>query len=259
MRFLAALNFLTIIPLPWRREASPEELEGSIGYFPVIGLIIGLILAGLNWLLSLFLPSAVVNGLLIVSMAVISGALHLDGFVDTCDGIAGHKTVEDRWRVMHDSRAGAFGIVGVFLLLLVKYVSLNSVPENLLLVTLVLMPVVSRWAMVYTVFAYSYARPAGLGKIFKQGASWQRFTTATVITLAVAIGLARLANITYFYLAGLAIMLAIWVIVVAMATYLKRKFAGLTGDTYGAINEVAEVCVLILVCLLAHNQWLGLA
>ena len=157
---------------------------------------------------------------------------------------------------MHDSRAGAFGIVGVVLLLLVKYVSLNSVPENLLMVTLVLMPVVSRWAMVYTVFAYPYARPAGLGKIFKQGASWQGFTIATVITLAVAIGLARLANITYFYLAGLAIMLAIWVIVVAMATYLKRKFAGLTGDTYGAINEVAEVCVLILVCLLAYNQWL---
>jgi len=225
----------------------------------VVGIIIGLILAGLNWLLGLLLPSAVVNALLIVFMVVISGDLHLDGFVDTCDGIAGHKTVEERWRVMHDSRAGAFGIVGVFLLLLVKYVSLSSVPENLLMVTLVLMPVVSRWAMVYTVFAYSYARPAGLGKIFKQGASWQRFTTATVITLAVAIGLARLANITYFYLAGLAIMLAIWVIVVAMATYLKRKFAGLTGDTYGAINEVAEVCVLILICLLAYNHWLWLA
>lgn len=256
MKFLAALKFLTIIPLPWRREASPEELGGSIGYFPVIGLIIGLILAGLNWLLSLFLPSAVVSVLLIVSMVVISGALHLDGLVDTCDGIAGHKTVEDRWRVMHDSRAGAFGIVGVSLLLLLKYVSLNSVPENLLMVTLVLMPVVSRWAMAYTVFAYPYARPAGLGKTFKQGANWQRFTTATIITLAVAIGLARLANITYFYLAGPAIMLAIWVIVVAMAAYLKRKFAGLTGDTYGAINEVAEVCLLILVCLLAYNQWL---
>lgn len=256
MRFLTALGFLTIIPLPWRREVSLEEVGRSIGYFPVVGLIIGLILAGLNWLLGLFLPSAVVNALLIVSLVVLSGALHLDGFVDTCDGIAGHKAIEERWRVMHDSRAGAFGIVGVFLLLLVKYVSLNSVPENLLMVTLVLMPVVSRWAMVYTVFAYSYARPAGLGKIFKQGTSWQRFTTATVITLAVAIGLARLANITYFYLAGLAIMLAIWVIVVAMATYLKRKFAGLTGDTYGAINEVAEVCVLILICLLTYNHWL---
>jgi len=259
LSFFAALKFLTIIPIPWRRGASPEELGRSIGYFPVVGIIIGLILAGLNWLLGLLLPSIVVNALLIVSMVVISGALHLDGFVDTCDGIAGHKTVEDRWRVMHDSRAGAFGIVGVFLLLLIKYVSLNSVPENLLMVTLVLMPVVSRWAMVYTVFAYPYARPAGLGKIFKQEASWQRFTMATVITLAIAIGLARLANITYFYLAGLAIMLAIWVIVVAMATYLKRKFAGLTGDTYGAINEVAEVCVLILICLLAYNHWLWLA
>ncbi len=214
----------------------------------MVGIIIGLILAGLNWLFSLLLPSAVVNGLLIVSIAVISGALHLDGFVDTCDGIAGHKTVEDRWRVMHDSRAGAFGIVGVILLLLVKYVSLNSVPENLLMVTLILMPVVSRWAMVYTVFAYPYARPAGLGKIFKQEASWQRFTVATLIALAVAAILARLA--------GLVIMISIWVIVVGMAAYLKRKFSGLTGDTYGAINEVTEVCVLILVCLLAHNQWL---
>jgi adenosylcobinamide-GDP ribazoletransferase len=255
LKFLAALSFLTIIPVPHRREANPEEVGRSIGYFPVVGVIIGLILAGLNWLLGRFLPLAVVNGLLIVSLVVISGALHLDGFVDTCDGIAGHKTVEDRWRIMHDSRAGAFGVVGAFLLLLVKYVSLSSVPENLMMATLVLMPVVSRWTMVYAVFAYPYARPEGLGTVFKQGANWQRFAIATIITLAIAIGLARLANVAYFYLAGLAIMLGIWIIIMAMATYLKRKFSGLTGDTYGAINEVAEVGVLILVCLLAHNQW----
>jgi len=259
LRLLDAISFLTIIPLHRRREVSPEEVGRSTGYFPVVGVIIGLILAGLNWLFGLFLPSAVANGLLIVSLVVISGALHLDGFVDTCDGIAGHKSVEDRWRVMHDSRAGAFGIVGVVLLLLVKYVSLNSVPESLLMATLVLMPVVSRWAMVYTVFAYPYARPEGLGKVFKQGASWQGFTIATVITLAVTLGVARWADIGYFYLAGLAIMLGVWVIVVAVAAWLKRKFAGLTGDTYGAINEVAEVGVLILICLLAYNRWLWLA
>jgi len=251
LRFLAALQFLTIIPLPWRRKVSPEDLARSTGYFPVVGVIIGLTLAGLNWLFGLLLPSAVVNVLLIVCLVVISGALHLDGFVDTCDGIAGHKTPEARWQVMRDSRAGAFGIIGICLLLLVKYVSLNNVPQSLVMATLVLMPVVSRWAMVYAIFAYPYARPSGLGKVFKQGANWQRFAIATVITLAVAIGLARLANVTYFYLAGLAIMLAIWVIVVIMATYLNRKFSGLTGDTYGAINEVAEVCVLLLVCLLA--------
>lgn len=219
-----------------------------MGYFPMVGVIIGLILVGLNWLLSLLLPSSLVNALLIVCLAVISGALHLDGFVDTCDGIAGHKTVEERWRVMLDSRAGSFGIVGVCCLLLVKYISLNSVPETFLMATLVLMPVVSRWAMVYTVFAYPYAKPSGLGKTFKQGASWQRLAMATLTALVVAVVLARLA--------GLAIMLGIWLMVIAMAAYLKSKFAGLTGDNYGAINEVAEVGVLILVYLLI---WLGLA
>ena len=251
MKFLAALSFLTIIPLPWRREVSPEQVGRSIGYFPVVGIIIGLILAGLYWLLRLVLPSAVVSGLLLVCLVVLTGGLHLDGFVDTCDGIAGHKTPEARRQVMRDSRAGAFGIVGVCCLLIVKYVSLNSVPDSLMMMTLVLMPVVSRWAMVYAVFAYPYARPSGLGKVFKQAASQRRLAIATLVALAVAI--------PWFRLAGLVIMLGVWVIVVAMAAYLKRKFSGLTGDTYGAINEVAEVGVLILVCLLAHNQWLGLA
>jgi len=259
LALLAAIRFLTSIPLPWGREARREEFVRSVGYYPVVGFLIGLILVGLYWLLGLFLPSALVNVLLIVALVVISGALHLDGFVDTCDGIGGHKTPEERWQVMRDSRVGGFGIIGACCLLLVKYISLNSVPEPLLMVTLVLMPVISRWAMVYAIFAYPSARPSGLGKERKQATDWPRFIMATGITLAVAIGLAWWANITYFYLAGPAIIFGIWLTTIAMATYFKRKFSGLTGDTYGAINEVAEVCVLILVCLLAHNQWLGLA
>jgi adenosylcobinamide-GDP ribazoletransferase len=248
LSFLAALRFLTIIPLPGRREASPEELGRSVVFFPLVGAIIGLILVGLNWLLGLALPSALVNVLLVVSLVAVSGALHLDGLVDTCDGLASGKTVEERWRVMDDSRAGAFGIIGVCCLLLVKYVALNNVPARWLMPTLVLMPLLSRWAMVYALFAYPYAKPSGLGKVFKQGASWLRFTIATVVTLVMAVILAQLA--------GFIIMLAIWVIVLAVATYLKGKFGGLTGDTYGAINEVSEVCVLIMVCLLAHLRWL---
>ena len=248
MRFLAALQFLTIIPLPWRRQVSPEDLARSTGYFPVVGLIIGLLLAGLNWLLGWFLPMAVVHVLLIVFLAVISGALHLDGLADTCDGIASGKTPEERWQVMRDSRVGSFGIVGVCCLLLVKYVSLNNVPQSLVMTSLVLMPVISRWAMVYAIFVYPYAKPSGLGKVFKQGVNWLKFIMATLIALAVAAALARLAGLAII----LAIIPGIWVIVVIMATYLKRKFSGLTGDTYGAINEVAEVGVLLLVCLLAQ-------
>jgi len=202
----------------------------------------------LNWLLGLLLSSALTNVLLVVSLVAVSGALHLDGLVDTCDGLAGGKTVEERWRVMDDSRAGGFGIIGVCCLLLVKYVALNNVPASWLMPTLVLMPMLSRWAMVYALFAYPYAKPSGLGKVFKQGASRLRFIVATLIALVAAVILAQLS--------GFVIMLAIWVIALAVATYLKGKFGGLTGDTYGAINEVAEVCILILVCLLAHSGWL---
>jgi adenosylcobinamide-GDP ribazoletransferase len=244
LRFLAALQFLTIIPLPWRRGVSPENLALSTGYFPLVGLIIGLLLTSLNWLLGWFLPTAVVHVLLIIFLAVISGALHLDGLADTCDGMAGGKSPEERWQVMDDSRVGSFGIISVCCLLLLKYVSLNNIPQSLVTASLLLMPVVSRWAMVYAIFVYPYAKPSGLGKVFKQGIKWLQFVTATLMALAVAAAL--------FQLAGLAIMLGIWVIVVIMAIYLKRKFSGLTGDTYGAINEVAEVCVLLLVYLLAR-------
>jgi adenosylcobinamide-GDP ribazoletransferase len=244
LSFLAALQFLTSLPLPRRREASPEELGRATTYFPAVGLIIGIILAGLNWLLSLILPSAVVSALLIVALVIITGALHLDGFVDTCDGIAGHKSVEDRWRVMRDSRAGAFGIVGAVLLLLVKYASLNSLPEPFMTATLLFMPVVSRWAMVYAIFAYPYARPSGLGTAFKQATRWPQFTAATIITIAIALALFPL-----FSLGGLLFMFGVWVVTAIFSLYLKHKFSGLTGDTYGAINEVAEVMVLVFACL----------
>jgi adenosylcobinamide-GDP ribazoletransferase len=247
LSFLAALQFLTTLPLPGRREATPEQLGRATAYFPVVGLIIGLILAGLNWLLSHILPPAVVNALLLVALVIITGALHLDGFVDTCDGIAGHKAVEDRWRVMRDSRAGAFGIVGVVLLLLVKYVSLNSIPPIFMMATLLFLPVVSRWAMVYAIFVYPYARPSGLGTAFKQKTRWPEFTIATLITLIIAMALFPLFSLT-----ALLVMLGVWMVTVIFSVYLKHKFAGLTGDTYGAINEVAEVTVLIIVCLLAH-------
>jgi adenosylcobinamide-GDP ribazoletransferase len=254
LKFIAALKFLTIIPLFRHHLDTAEEIGGSIVYYPVVGLIIGLVLVGLGGLLRVALDASVSDGLLIVFLVIITGALHLDGFVDTCDGIAGHRSVEERWRVMHDSRTGAFGVVGAILLLLLKYVALNSIQMPMVVVAL--MPVLGRWAMVYSIFAYPYARPEGLGKVLKQAATWQRFLAATVIALVISIGVAGWANIRCFYLAGPAIMLSTWVIIVVVASYFRRMFAGLTGDTYGAINEIAEVSVLLLIALLEHNNWL---
>lgn len=244
MSFFAALQFLTSIPLPGRREPHPEELGRAVTFFPLVGLIIGAILAFLNWLLTFILPAALVNALLLVALVIVTGALHLDGFVDTCDGIAGHKSVEERWRVMRDSHAGAFGIIGVVLLLLVKYASLNSIPPTLMTATLLFMPVVGRWAIAYAIFAYPYAHQAGLGTAFKANTRWPQFTFATLITFAIAIALFPI-----FSLAGLFIIFGVWIIATALSFYFKYKFSGLTGDTYGAINEVAEVAALIITSL----------
>jgi adenosylcobinamide-GDP ribazoletransferase len=217
-------------------------------WFPVVGLIIGLALALLDWLLSFVLPLAVVNALVIAALVMLTGAMHLDGFADTCDGLAGRRPVEERWQIMRDSHTGAFGVVGIALLLLVKYVSLNSVPGAWLLPALVFVPVVSRWAMVYAVFAFPYARPEGLGKAYKEATRWPQFTAATVVTFVLVAGVL----FRWLALFGVIVMFGVWLVTTLLAFYLKHKLAGLTGDTYGAINEVAETMALIFVVLLYH-------
>ena len=240
MSFLVALQFLTSVPVLLKREFTPPQLGRATAYFPVVGLIIGGILAGLNWLLDYILPQPVVNVLLIAALVIITGALHLDGFADTCDGIAGHKTVEERWRVMRDSLTGAFGVVGVALLLLTKYVCLSNIPAELMTAVLIFVPTVSRWAMVSAVFVYPYARPEGLGKVYKENTRWPQFAFATAVTFAAAGALFPLFSYT-----GLILIFGVFIVTTALAFYLKRKFAGLTGDTYGAINETAEAAALL--------------
>ena len=149
---------------------------------------------------------------------------------------------------MRDSRIGGFGAIGIALFLLIEYVSLNSIPNNLKLYVLILAPTLSRWAMVNAIFVYPYARPSGLGKSFKEAVNWQQFIVATLVTLILAIVLFRVA--------GLVIMAFAWIMMTLVALYLKRQLKGLTGDTYGAINEITVVSVFLVVTLLAFKHWL---
>jgi adenosylcobinamide-GDP ribazoletransferase len=110
---------------------------------------------------------------------------------------------------------------------------------------LLFMPVVSRWAMVYAVFAFPYARPEGLGTAYKRATRWPQFTIATVFIFILAAALFPLFSLTGFIL-----IFGIWVITALLALYFKHKFAGLTGDTYGAINEVAEAVALLLIIVI---------
>jgi adenosylcobinamide-GDP ribazoletransferase len=228
----------------------------STVWFPIVGLIIGAILAFMNWIFSFFLPSAVTSGLTIVLLVIITGVMHLDGFADTCDGLAGNKPAEERWKVMHDSRNGAFGIAGMILLLLMKSVLLNSIPQAFTAPILVLMPVIGRWTMVYAIAMHPYARNEGLGKAFKDGVTRTRLVIATIITLGLAVFLAWWADVDYYYIVAIGIMTVIWIQVIAVSAYFRYKFAGLTGDTYGAINELAETGLLLIASIICFNGWL---
>ena len=246
MGLLAALQFLTILPI--KRDFTSEQIGRATAWFPVVGLIIGAILGGLHYLLDLFLPAALVNGLLLAVLVVLSGGLHLDGLADTVDGLAGHRTPERRLEIMHDSRIGAIGAVGLFLFLIIEYIALISIPDRYLAFTFLLAPTVSRWSMVYAIFSYPYARPEGLGKAFKQGVRWQEFLIATFVAVVLAVIL--------FQIAGLVIVAITLLIVTLAALYFKRQLRGLTGDTYGAINEIAFIAVLLTINMLIFNHWL---
>lgn len=244
MGFWAALQFLTIFPTPLRHEVTTETSGQSLPYFPLVGLILGAILLGLYYGLILVLPSSVVTALLIIALVILTGAHHLDGFIDTCDGVFTGESKKERLAIMLDTRVGAFGIVGAVLLLLLKYVSLFSV--STILPALLLMPTLSRWTMVSIIFVFPYAKSSGMGLAFKQGATWQRLTTATIIALIVAVVLLRWW--------GLALMAVLWLIAFGIAGYFRSRLGGLTGDNYGAINELSEVLVLLFIILIGRLQ-----
>ena len=247
MGFFTAMRFLTVLPVPLGREAGSERVGRSLVYFPLIGLLLGLLLAGLDWALERVLPVSVSSGIVLVFLVLITGATHLDGFIDTCDGMVAGKTPEQRWEIMRDSRVGAFGVVGACCLLLLMYVSLANLPETSRAWALVLMPVLGRWAVVGAIWAFPYARPVGLGRVFKDEARWWMVALATGVALAVSVATLRLA--------GLAIMFGAGLVTLLLCVIFKRKFAGLTGDNYGAVIVMGELTGLILVIALPSWSW----
>lgn len=229
---LTAITFLTILPLP----GTARSRDGGLGWFPAVGLLIGLMLAGVDLLLTAFsLP--VRDALIVISLAVVTGAAHLDGLIDTCDGLGG-QTAPGRLAAMRDSRVGAFGVVGAVSLLLLKYAALSQVPTELRTVSLVLGPVCGRWAVVWAVRLFPSARPDGLGHELRQRSGWRHAALASVIAVGSAFAVAQTTGVTVLILS-----LALGLIVAAC---LRRRFAGLSGDCYGSIIEVVETAVWVV-------------
>lgn len=242
---LIAFQFLTILPFKIRAEIKNEDYAKSLIYFPVIGIIIGAILLIVS-LCYLFLPMMVVGVFVLIVSALVTGALHLDGFSDTCDAFYGSKPKEEILKIMHDPRCGVMGTVGVTLLLLLKFSLLISIPRGLLWQSLLAMCCFSRWAQT-TGCLLPYSRNEGKAGAFIKYARKKDIVIGGLFTILVSGAL--------FGLKGIAIFFVSFIPALVFIRYAKVKIGGMTGDTIGAVNEIAEVSVLLSI-LIINLLWI---
>ncbi|MFC1951202.1 adenosylcobinamide-GDP ribazoletransferase [Chloroflexota bacterium] len=243
MGFFIALQFLTIIPSPFHRAPKPGELGKAIIFFPVIGLMIGGVLYGFDYGLGLVLPAELVSALTLALAVLLTGALHMDGFMDTCDGLAG-STPEQRMRIMSDTRVGAFGVAGGIVILIVKYAALVSLPAGVRMATLLLFPIMGRWVMVYLLARFPYAKNEGIGFLFSQQATCLKLIIVSALVLAPLLLL--------MWWQGVILLAIVWLVAMMIGLFLKSRLRGLTGDSYGAANEIIETISIIIIPLVMN-------
>ena len=232
---------MTIIPLPFTLRCDKEDLGRSTAFFPLTGLAIGGVLVGANWLLSPWLSRPLCDALLISLLTLITGALHMDGLADVCDGLAARGSRERFLAVMKDSQVGAIGAVGLVLGLLLKWQALVAVPTELKWQALLLFPALARFGQVLTMTGARHARQDGLGAAFAQGSG--------ILSLLLAFATASSAGYYLLGIKGIMALAAVCLLTAAGRMFFLRKLGGLTGDTIGCINELNEILALIVISM----------
>ncbi|MBM7557111.1 adenosylcobinamide-GDP ribazoletransferase [Halanaerobacter jeridensis] len=242
-QLLLAVQFITRIPVGKELDYEEDKIAASMAYYPLIGTLLGTVLVLINYVGDIYLPPLVTNALLLTGMVLLTGGLHLDGLMDTCDGVFSGRKKDKILEIMRDSRVGAFGVIAVVILFLLKFSLLVESPSQYKNYILLYMPTISRWAMVYAVYFYPYARKEGLGQAYQQ-LKLRHLLVATSWTLLVAWFL--------FGLQGVLILLLSWLVTIVVAQLIINKIDALTGDAYGAINELLEVAALLIMIVVLN-------
>ena len=234
---LLAFQFLTILPFKVKRF-NADALAWAAVFFPIVGLALGLILAGVNYLLvSYGFNDIASNIVLVILLVILTGGLHLDGLSDTSDALFSGKPKDEMLAIMRDSHVGVMGVLAIISVLLLKVAFLSAIAPELKSKALILMCVLSRWSMPLSIYSLPYARQNGKAKSFMDGMNIWIFLTASLIALV----------ITYFLLGvlGISILGATAAAAYFTGLYIKGKVGGITGDTIGAVSELSEVVILI--------------
>jgi adenosylcobinamide-GDP ribazoletransferase len=233
-----AMQFLTVVPPTVRRALRPEDLGRSEAFFPLVGLALGTVLMLVDWACASILAQPVRDVLLVGLLATMTGALHLDGVIDTFDGLFAGRTPERRLEIMRDPRAGSYGVVAVILLLALKIAALVSLPLAIRPYALVLAPCLGRWAIVLSTGAFAYARPDGMGRDFKEAIRLRHVVVAGLTALLAAAILAGPQGVLTWTAGSLAVLVA--------GQWISARLGGLSGDIYGAVCESIETATLVL-------------
>lgn len=236
--FPTALQFLTILPLPSKSVFEKESLGRSTAWFPLAGLTLGALLLLADYGLSFLFPRHLTDALLVVLLALITGALHLDGLADVCDGLAARGDRERFLAVMKDSRVGAVGVVGLIAGLGLKYTALLAVPEPAKWQALLMFPALSRFVMTLVMTGAVNARSDGLGAAFLTGIGMRQLLIATLTVLPLCWLTADLRGIAALLLVSL------WGL--SVRSYFTRRLGGITGDVVGFTGETAEIIILLV-------------
>ena len=232
---VAAFQFLTISPTLIKRMFTAQEMGRAVGWFPLVGVVLGLLLYGINNAAQLIFPVSVSATITLFAWVTFTRAFHLDGFMDTCDGLFGGFTAERRLEIMKDSRVGAFGVAGGVLILITEYSAVSA--STNLFVALILATTLGRWSSPLLMYWFPYAREDGLGIEMKRNVSWREVLLATSIT-----GIT--AWLVYGWL-GFLFMVAAAAIGFLIALYAIRLLPGLTGDIYGTVTTLVEMLTLV--------------
>jgi adenosylcobinamide-GDP ribazoletransferase len=238
-----AIRYLTIVPLSGGGQAAPGGLGRAAGWFPLVGVGLGILLMLVDWVTARLFPPLVVAGLIVAAWKVLTGGLHLDGLADCLDGLAGGDRAR-RLAIMRDSRIGTFGAAGLVLVLLLDVVALAALPPPARWRVLLAAPAIARAMPPLLARLFGAARGEGQGAEFIGSVGWQGTALALVVALAVAFAALGAAGVAAL---GLAL-----VVVIAAGAFLARWLGGLTGDALGAAIEGAE-----LVAILTVLAWLG--
>jgi adenosylcobinamide-GDP ribazoletransferase len=240
---LTAFRFLTVLPLGRGRVVEPERMASSMAYFPLVGAWLGVMLWCADYGLGRVFPHQVVSALLVGLLALVTGGLHIDGLADTLDGIFGGRGDKVRiLDIMKDSRIGAMGVVGVVLLLMLKYAAFDSLQGPARTQAIILAPALARWSQVAMAFRADYARKEGsLARPFVEYLTPLYFIVALLGATLIAYIAAGAWGLVPFAASAL--------IALAARAYFNRIIGGVTGDTIGAVSELSEVMVLLLFLL----------